>query len=216
MPMSPATVQDRFKSLHANIISGLRQSQHRGSSPAANAPTLGPLLRITAAYVPYYVPPGEVLGVLSSWPDRAAEFSNSHGLSSGELGLHDYIITEIAVQMHAIASVKGLLRYLHGVEPVLLCSEQWKADVNMVPLLRLQGELYSLTLPGGPRCVMPICHVKYGERVMFSPCGCFSVNMYLHCGRLFGLLCNVMSSCSVAAAFLDTHGMSRRQCVKCR
>lgn len=111
------------------------------------------MLRITAAYVPYYLPADHVLGVLSTWPDPRGD--HSHGLRNGELGLHDSIVTEMAVQMHGISSVKGLMRYLHGVEPVLMCSEQWKADVSMVPLLRLQGELYSLTLPGGPRCAAP-------------------------------------------------------------
>lgn len=148
-------MQDRFKSLHANILSCLHQLQHCGATPASGTPSLGPLLRIAAAYVPYYTPADQVLGVLSSWPDRGADPGHDHGLHNGELGLHDYMVTEMAVQMHGISSVKGLLRYLHGVEPVLMCSEQWKADVSMVPLLRLQGELYSLALPGGPRCVVP-------------------------------------------------------------
>eukprot|EP00892_Ulva_mutabilis_P010758 jgi/Ulvmu1/8054/UM004_0291.1 len=142
---------DRFKRLHTNMVDSLQQLQQASPGPASRSPAVEPIQRIVAAYVPYYTPPRDVLGVLSTWPHGAAAHSNGHGAAAEEPGLHDYIVTEMAVLMHDISSVKGLLRYLHGVEPVLLCAEQWKGDVSMVPLLRLQGELYSLTLPGGPR-----------------------------------------------------------------
>ena len=148
------SLQDRFKSLHANMVSSLQQLHHANHSRSQRPPALEPLQRAAAAYVPYYVPPQQVLGVLCSWPDGMVAHSNGYGPNGGE-GLQDYVVTEMAVLMHDISSVKGLLRYLQGVEPALLYSEQWKGDVGMVPLLRLQGELYSLTLPGGPRCARP-------------------------------------------------------------
>jgi hypothetical protein len=74
------------------------------------------------------------------------------GGATGADVMPDFVVTEISVLLHSASSVKGLLRYLAGLEPVLLESEQWKRSVSLVPLLRLQSELYSLTLPGGPRC----------------------------------------------------------------
>lgn len=116
----------------------------------SEAPALDALLRLCAAYVPYYQRPEQVQQTLTSLPGLSTDGSD------GETQLHDYIVTEIGLLLHGISSVKGLLQYLNGLEPLLMCSEEWKDHVGMVPLLRLQGELYSLTLPGGPRCVVEI------------------------------------------------------------
>lgn len=112
----------------------------------SEAPALDALLRMCAAYVPYYQRRDQVQQTLIALPGLSTEGS------AGETQLHDYIVTEIGLLLHAISSVKGLLQYLSGLEPLLMSSAEWKGHVGMVPILRLQGELYSLTLPGGPRC----------------------------------------------------------------
>lgn len=117
----------------------------------SEASALDALLRLTAAYVPYYQDPPNVLHTLTELPGLSTDGSDG-------AQIHDYIVTEIGVLLHGITSIKGLLQYLNGLEPLLMHSEEWKSHIGMVPLLRLQGELYSLTLPGGPRCNHILCN----------------------------------------------------------
>lgn len=138
-------MQTRFDTLYSNnlrCLHSLPESLGKSAAPALDA-----LLRMCAAYVPYYQSPEQVQQTLMHLPGLSTDGAR------GETQLHDYIVTEIGILLHAISSVKGLLKYLNGLEPLLMSSEEWKDHVGMVPLLRLQGELYSLTLPGGPRCV---------------------------------------------------------------
>lgn len=108
-----------------------------------------PLVRLLSAHLPYYVPPDQVTHHLRSLPQLTT------GSAGAEL-IPDFVVTEISRVLHSAASVQGLLRYLSGLEPMLMNSGQWKRGVGLVPLLRLQSELYSLTLPGGPRCAARI------------------------------------------------------------
>jgi hypothetical protein len=141
-------MQAAFDTLYYNMLYCLRTLPD--SLGKSEAPALDALLRLCAAYVPYYQRPEQVQQTLTSLPGLSTDGAD------GETQLHDYIVTEIGVLLHGISSIKGLLRYLSGLEPLLMCSEEWKVHVGMVPLLRLQGELYSLTLPGGPRHVSAI------------------------------------------------------------
>ena len=145
----------------------------------SEAPALDALLRLCAAYVPYYQRRDQVQQTLTSLPGLSTEGS------AGETQLHDYIVAEIGLLLHAITSVKGLLRYLDGLEPLLMCSEEWKAHVGMVPLLRLQGELYSLTLPGGPRCAVVLAGVAAGAQIEI--CGRLCICIRIDGDRCIGV-----------------------------
>jgi hypothetical protein len=172
-------MQTRFHRLYANMLHCLC-SLPKGLGKS-EAPALDALLRLTAAYVPYYQNPGDVLQALLGLPSLSTDGSD------GETQIHDYIVTEIALLLHVISSVKGLLRYLNGLAPLLMHSDEWKLHIGMVPLLRLQGELYSLTLPGGPRC---------GSRTFLVLITSNSVTGH---GKLGCLLAH--SACSPAPAF---------------
>jgi hypothetical protein len=135
-------MQARFAPLFSSCYSETLRAAARDALPRH---THEPLIRLLSAHLPYYVPPEQVMHHLHSLPPLS-------GAVAGSEVMPDFVVAEIAMLLLSAASVEGLLRYLNGLEPVLMVSSQWKRSVSLVQLLRLQGALYRLTLPGGPRC----------------------------------------------------------------
>lgn len=146
LDVSKATA--RFQAMYDSLLSVISEadSPNRAtkSAPRLASSSRDTLIRLVAAYTPYYADPPKVKACLFGLPALSTQRADASTL-------HDYIVTETTAMLHGIPSVGGLLRYLAGLDPLLRCSTDWRATVGTVPLLRLQGTLYSLTVPGGPR-----------------------------------------------------------------
>lgn len=118
---------------------GASRSARRSSLPSAARESLDSLV---AAFLPYYLPREQLAGALERFPPLESDASSSSGAERALDRIVDVLSREIRTQagtlvyLRAIATLKGW--------PML-------AQLRTATRLRLQGELYALTQPGGPR-----------------------------------------------------------------
>jgi hypothetical protein len=134
-------LQERFLKFHASCLEHLTDSP---SGPECRR-LRDSVIKLIATYMPYYLPPEQVLNGLLSLPPLSHAWHHQQNVP-------DYMVKEFSQKLGHIPSVCGLLRYLDGLEPVARSLGSW-ALLSETAKARLQNQLYFLSLPGGPRCV---------------------------------------------------------------
>ena len=136
-------VQAKFTSLHASMLHHLSQKRPPLDDIKARR-VRDPVIKILAAYMPFYMPPDKVVDALVSLP-ALSYIKHDHP------EVPDYLLKELSKQLRSIQSRRSLVKYLDGLEP--LARSLGPSDlVSEVPKAQLQNQLYFLSLPGGPRC----------------------------------------------------------------
>ena len=136
-----------FQSLFSFIAEQIVLAIPRTRLDSMPPPGREALVALTAAFVPYYLPPSELLRVLRDFPSPNAPPVGSEPVAGeGADFVVDRIADILAREVHAEAAV---LRYLRALT-ALRESPNLKS-IRTSTRVRLQGELYALTQPGGPR-----------------------------------------------------------------
>jgi hypothetical protein len=120
-----------FKSLHAFVLEQVVLSPSARRLDAMPGPARDALFALTAAFAPYYVPPS-ALSVIA--------------LDIGPDVLIDRVVDLMAGELRAELAV---LRYVRAL--TALQGTRALLGLRTSTRVRLQGELYALTQPGGPR-----------------------------------------------------------------
>ncbi|KAI7841005.1 hypothetical protein COHA_005233 [Chlorella ohadii] len=142
------TGRTAFQPLYAFILEQVVLSPDRQRLDALPRPARASILALAAAFLPYYCNREEFLVRLGEFPapQRPPEVTSAHLAGEGADFALDQIVDTISKEIRAEGA---LLRYLH----TLLClrGRPHLALATTATRVRLQGELYLLSQPGGPR-----------------------------------------------------------------
>eukprot|EP00210_Caulerpa_lentillifera_P003930 g3751.t1 len=118
-----------YSSFHSNVMSEMTGSIHSS------------YLALLASFMPYYLPLGDFSSAVFNFPYKKSEVD---GFTT------DDFFTQITETLRRFGGRDpGLVVYLRAISELKKCPVL--SEMKLVTNLRLQGQLYSLTSPGGPR-----------------------------------------------------------------
>lgn len=135
----------RFHPLFSFLAHGIALSPNRGPLDGLPAPARVEVLKVAAAYLPYYEDAESVRQLLDDFPSAAHTLSEG-GHTPGE-GT-DFVVAEITDTIPRVKSERGLLSYLRAL--IALGPALRERGLGVTTRLRLQSELYSLASRGPP------------------------------------------------------------------
>jgi hypothetical protein len=110
------------------------------------APAREGVVGLAAAFFPYYCPPGELARALAVFPVPTGEAGGGAVSAGGADFVVDRIVDILGREVRAEAAVIKYLRALTALR-----DSPGLRVLRTSTRVRLQGELYALTQPGGPR-----------------------------------------------------------------
>jgi len=157
-----------FKPLYTFIAEQVVLLQPRKRLDDLPAPGRETLAAIAAAFMPYYMPATTLGSALRDFPPPAPPSPGSSPVP-GEGA--DFLLNRIIdVLSKEIRSEAALRRYLEAIAS--LCGSPFLRTLRTSTRIRLQGELYALTQPGGPRYASrAVNRIAFGALDMLFPHG---------------------------------------------
>ena len=105
------------------------------------------ILSLIAAFLPFYLPANDLVRALRDFPPPSAPAPGTAPVpGEGADFVVDRVVDMLAREVRA---EPAMLRYLRAV--TAMKESPWLKNIRTSTRVRLQGELYSLTQPGGPR-----------------------------------------------------------------
>lgn len=136
-----------FQSLFSFIAEQIVLAIPRTRLDSMPPPGREAILAFTAAFIPYYLPPSELARVLRDFPPPSTAPPGADPVpGEGADFVVDRIVDILSREVRAEAAV---LRYLRAL--TALRESPYLKAIRTSTRVRLQGEMYALTQPGGPR-----------------------------------------------------------------
>lgn len=136
-----------FKPLYTFIAEQVVLAVPRRRLDNLPAPGRESLAALAAAFMPYYLPPAALVASLAEFPSPSPPSPDADPVA-GEGA--DFLIDRIVdVLSREVRSEAAVIKYLEALGGLRRSSHF--SSLRTSTRIRLQGELYSLTQPGGPR-----------------------------------------------------------------
>lgn len=137
-----------FKPLYTFIAEQVVLAQRGRRLEELPAPGRESIAALAAAFLPYYLTPQDLVMAMSSFPPPAAPQTPDADPVAGEGA--DFLLDRIVdVMSKEVRSEAAVVRYLKAL--MALKGSPYLGTLRTSMRIRLQGEIYALTQPGGPR-----------------------------------------------------------------